>query len=462
MDKTLPHKPEYEQAILTEMLRYPESREQILDLLSTNDFYGEKHQLIFRTCKELHKTKKTIDLVTVKDLLTKNKQIEKVGSYLSTLFDGPLPSNISEYASEIHNTAVLRDGIINISKIEKACYEGAEGTLVISDIQSAMRKIEGDLYTKDFIPADPFKSLSEDLADKQERDEKRESNKPLGFVLNKFKGLSKNIDGVQPGFYVVGADTNTGKTALLCNLTIDLLESNKDLTAIYFSLDDNKNVILNRFLAISSGVPLNQVQRRQDDKGQRGMLEKGYKQLKGLAENRRLYVRDASEIENAEDLELEIKRRMSDRLFVVIDGLYNLDIGKNTGDPRKENIERANRLKTLSDVYGIPLICSGEFRKKTRGEEKRIPALDDIMESGKFAYNANLVLLIYPEDQKEYENSEIDRPVLKMRYGKNKLSHFRGTTDILFERMTGRIEEKAFPWIEDSFRDELQGEGRIG
>lgn len=109
------------------------------------------------------------------------------------------------------------------------------------------------------------------------------------------------------------------------------------------------------------------------------------------------------------------------------------------GDRRKENIERANRLKGLSDTYRIPLVCSGEPRKKARGETEREPDIDDLMETGKFAYHANLALLIWPEKWENYNDQ--DEPILKMKYAKNKLSHIRGTDSLKFIRKTSQIEE---------------------
>jgi hypothetical protein len=290
------------------------------------------------------------------------------------------------------------------------------------------------------VDNDPFYPLTETLMDKYERDYARDPDRPLGYELQKFKTLSKNIDGVQPGFYVVAAETNAGKTAFLCNLTLDLLDSTPELTGIYFSLDDNKDTILNRFLSINTGIPLNQVQRKQQYEKQEKMLSDGYSYLTKLAEERRLSIRDASEIADIDDLELEIKRRMNRNLFVVIDGLYNLDVGSQGADTRKENIERANKLKNLADIYRIPVICTGELRKKERGAgADRSPSIDDLMETGKFAYNANLVLLIYPEAWENY-NSE-DEPTLNLKYAKNKLSHVRTTGKIKFIRKTSQIEE---------------------
>jgi replicative DNA helicase len=275
--------------------------------------------------------------------------------------------------------------------------------------------------------------------DKIERDQSRDPDKLLGFKLEKFKTLARKIDGVQPGFYVIGAETNVGKTALLCNLTLDLIDSNDDLTGIYFSLDDNKDVIVNRFLSIETGIPLNAVQRRQPENWVE-TLDNGHGYLYGLAANKRLIIRDASEIKNISDLEQEIIRRMNRDLFVVIDGLYNLDVAYDGPDARKENIERANSLKRLADEYRIPVICTGELRKKdAKAKQDKIPTIHDLMETGKFAYNANLCLLIYPESWEDYDDE--DEPILNMKYAKNKLSHIRTTGKIKFIRTTSQIEE---------------------
>ena len=106
---------------------------------------------------------------------------------------------------------------------------------------------------------------------------------------------------------------------------------------------------------------------------------------------------------------------------------------------RKENIERANRLKTLADTYKIPLVCTGELRKsKDRREGNKPPIIDDLMETGKFAYNANLVWLLYSNTQEELKQ---DEPLLTLEYVKNKLSDFRGNQTLMFKRATGTMEE---------------------
>ncbi len=64
--------------------------------------------------------------------------------------------------------------------------------------------------------------------------------------------------------------------------------------------------------------------------------------------------------------------------------------------------------------------------------------MSDIMETGKFAYNANVIFLMYADDP---ANMVTPSPILNLEYAKNKLSDFRGTQYLLFERTKGLLSE---------------------
>jgi len=291
------------------------------------------------------------------------------------------------------------------------------------------------------IKARPTETLGEHLKTKHERESKREAGELLGYGLNRLGEIAKKTDGIQPGLYIIGAYTTKGKTALATNLFLDLLLSNPETRGIYFSLDDNRDVIINRFLGILTDIELNRARRKLEDPEEKQKLEEGYEKLISLAGGGRLIIKDISEVNHVDILEIEIRERVGEKLFVVIDGLYNLETGNDYGGIREENVGRANKIKALVDTYKIPLICTGELRKKTAGEDKnKPPSMDDLMETGKLAYNANLVWLLYPKEGKNYE--EDPEPVLILEYAKNKLSYFTGEQELAFKKITGAIRER--------------------
>lgn len=284
-------------------------------------------------------------------------------------------------------------------------------------------------------------ALSSHLLTKYESESHREAEM-LGYRMDKFKTLANHLDGIQKGFYIIGAETSSGKTALATNLFLDVLMTNPETTGLYFSLDDNRNVIINRLLGILSTLNLNQLQRKQPTDIAQQLLKDAYDTLIQLSTGGRLDIRDISEIHNVKTLEALIKKQKNrENLIVVIDGLYNLEVSDKARSIREDNIERANRIKALVDTYQIPIICTGELRKrgksKSNGDDS--PDLADMMETGKFAYNANAVLLLYPENRESYKYDE--EPILVVDYGKNKLSSFKGIQQMKFKTAKGIVEE---------------------
>jgi replicative DNA helicase len=435
--------PESEQYLIGAIFLDADRIDEIRVELTPQDFTNVKNRTIYGALLSMDDKGQmvkgqSIDLIILVDELKRRGELDKAGGkeYIQDIADKSSTSVAVSYHIEAIKKARAKREMLELTDRIKEDLKGGQ------DTEEILRGLQVNIHkmtTGGYIGIDPYEPLTKHLGDKYERDMAREPDKRLGYDLTKFEKLAKNIDGIQSGFYVVGAETNTGKTAFLCNLTLDLLNSNEGLTGIYFSLDDSKDVILNRFLSIKTGIPLNQVQRPQQTNRHKKMLMEGYGYLTKLVQDKRLFIRDSSEIQDIKALEVEIRRRMKGSLFVVIDALYNLDIGIDA-DQRRENIERADRLKALVNTYNIPIICTGELRKaKDRREHNKPPILDDLMETGKFAYNANLALLVYPDKWEDYDTQ--DEPVLIMKYAKNKLSHYRGIQKLAFTRMTGQLRE---------------------
>jgi DNA primase len=368
---------------------------------------------------------------------------------LSQALDMP-PDIIAEQCEKTKETqereAIRRERLRLLSETQTKLSDG--------EAEAVERLEEGlkDLRLKELKIKEPSPlSLSDYLAEKHEREKTRDPNKRLGFPLTKFSELEGNIDGIQAGFYIIGAETNVGKTAFLTNLFLDILKTNKDARGIYFSLDDNKDIIITRFVGIETGLPLNQIQRRQENPRDAEKIAEAYGTLKDLSNAGRLILKDISEVNHIDALELVIRENAGDGLFVFIDGLYNLDIGGDYGGLREENIDRANRIKELVDAYKIPIITTGEIRKddNTRDTKKaRKPTVNDLMETGKFAYNANLVLLLFLSNEEKARLEELafiqqspEEIEVMTHYAKNKLSHFKGFGKLKFKTSTGAIRE---------------------
>lgn len=297
---------------------------------------------------------------------------------------------------------------------------------------------------EDHIVIQPSMALDEYLTAKYNRESKRQrgAGDLLGYRLTTLRDIAEKCDGIQPGFYIIGAYPNMGKTALLINMFRDLLYSNQELSGIYFSLDDNKNVIINRLLAIETGIPINQVQWEQNTPDDQRQVQHAYHTLKTFAKSGRLALYDLSEVTNIKQIENEIqKESATKKLVVAIDGLYNIDLGegKKYGGIREDIIELGNRIKGVVDVHQIPIIATGEVRKKpSGGKEDQRPSLHDLMETGKLGYNANMVWILHPDSMDTFKGA--NDPTVKLYFEKNKLSEYKGALDLRFYKKVCRME----------------------
>ena len=288
-------------------------------------------------------------------------------------------------------------------------------------------------------PLNAAVTLYDELIKQFAVDDTRDPNKLLGYPLARFTILANNIDGIQPGLYFISAETNIGKTAFLSNLGLDILETNPEVTLIYFSLDDDKLKISYRLISILTELSYKVVKRGlQNQQAISDLIVDKREYLKDLIKNERIFIPDLAEIQHINQLEGYIKRYEDRKLVICIDGLYNLEVDNSSGI-REENIQRANKVKMIVDKYRIPVLVTGELRKKTQDQSiKKIPTLHDLMESGKYGYNANIVWLLYPDKASDVASPD---PLIKLKYEKNKISDYKEAQDIRFIRASGVMKE---------------------
>jgi len=332
--------------------------------------------------------------------------------------------------------------------------ETTEGKITLATLFQ-IAKDYGYTYSQIEVESDNAEGrlgYASELRERFEIDDNRDPNKPLGFPLTKFKELSEHTDGIQPGFYHLAAESNIGKTAVFTNLALDLLDTNPDLSVMYFSLDDSRRYTAYRFLSILSQLHINKIQKPQIDPANFNKIVNARNKFLDLVDAGRLIVKDLGDITHIDQLQ-SIITGVNDlgKLVVFVDGLYNLEVTADGNQGiRIENIERAQKVKQIVDTYKIPFLSTGELRKKMKNEGKKTkPTLHDLMETGKYAYNANVVWLLSSHIVDPLTNLD----TLSLEFAKNKLSDFKGEQYLIFDRPTGTVRESNIVSTSSMFND---------
>jgi len=440
IDALVIHPPRYGATIKDpdELVVSPGGIEALRSLISSAEsWYNWKYRRLAKAHPTTTDREATALFSGVRDLFAQVDQLEAAELKKTIRADLGAGVDLDEIFSEIQTR---RDRQRQDAAVKNAIARHSRGEIDALELTDELNRIAS-------APVSPSAILpvAARLRKKQEHEATRLPGQLLGYRLNRFAQIAEAIDGVQPGFYIFAGITHVGKTAFLTNIFYDLLESNGDLFGVYFSLDDNENVIINRLLAIecNGAIKINDLQRQVKDPGAAGKLAAAYDKLAKLAETGRFNIMDFAQIQTIEGVEAVIRSYIRDekRLFVVIDGLQNIETGKDYGGLREKNVDLASNMKRLVDVYQIPILTSVEIRKRKSGEASEMPTLDDIMESGKYGYNANHIWIGHPD--KDWENfSERKNPSyrLTVKNAKSKISESSGSShEIILTRSYNKL-----------------------
>lgn len=134
--RTLPHNLEAERSVLGAILLHNDAFNTAAEVIDSNDFFRDAHRRIFDKMVRLAERGDAIDLVTLKEELTRSSDLDEVGgpAYISALVDGvPRSTNVEHYARIIKEKATLRSLIYSANKILTNAYEAEEEADTILD-----------------------------------------------------------------------------------------------------------------------------------------------------------------------------------------------------------------------------------------------------------------------------------------------------------------------------------------
>lgn len=256
--------------------------------------------------------------------------------------------------------------------------------------------------------------------------------------------INKAFDGgIKPGFQVIAADSNVGKTIFLTQLLWQIAENNNDVYIMDFSLDDPMEDKIPRVVACANKVLINAVKNPLGYKKYPMMLARrldGMNKLRRYVEKYRAY--DSLFSTNIEDIEDEVNRvrieldaagRGNTQIVIGIDNFHDLN------SREKPNLQDKQKYDYLAQFCAdmairqkCPLLCTGELRK-VNGLLR--PIVDGIRESVKIKYEAKAILLCHNEVHYKGEgadvyfmrkDSKLKQPVFEVHFAKNKLGSFKG------------------------------------
>jgi len=390
--KVPPHNLEAEQAIVGGILINNDALNQVIDILSSEDFYREAHALIFEGMLTLYNRDDPVDLITLSQVLRENGVLDKVGDidYLTSLAEATSTSaGIMYHAEIVKDLSTRRSLISQCSHISEVCFQFANDIEEILDLaeqsifEIAERNIDQNFSPLNEVVKESFKKIETTTG----------SN--ITGISTGFTDFDNLTSGLQPSdLIIIAGRPSMGKTALALNIAYNAALEDKVGVAV-FSLEMSRLQLGIRLLGSDAMIDASRLRKgflRDDDYLR---LTDSANRLSGLP----IYIDDSSGLSA---LELKAKARRLKKKYdislVVVDYLQLMQSRRSVESRQLEISDISRSLKALAKDLNIPVVAVSQLNRKVEDRPNKRPILADLRESGAIEQDADLILFIYRDE----------------------------------------------------------------
>lgn len=400
-----PHNEEAEQHVLGSLLMDKEAMLKIVDFLQVKDFYNRNHQIIYDTMLELYQKSDPIDILSISNRLKEREQLKDIGgsSYLTTLINSVSSAGfIVNHARIIQKKRILRD-------IMSASYDIAEMShSETNDIDSLLDNIEQKIFSisqeslkQEFVP------IKNSLNEAWERIEARHKGEVSQGVLTGFKRLDNHLAGLQPSdLIILAARPSLGKTSLALSIAKNAALKHNASIGI-FSLEMSKDQVVDRLIAAEANVDLWRLRTGNFDMdGEYNDFARIRDSLDKLSKAK-IFIDDAASPDVLQMKTMARRLQAEHKLdLLIIDYLQLIKPRGNSDNPVQQITEISRSLKGLAKELNIPVIALSQLSRAVEQRPSKIPRLSDLRDSGSIEQDADLVLFIYREEERDNPNKK--------------------------------------------------------
>ena len=445
-----PQATDLEEVVLGALMLEKEAVNEVIDILSPEAFYLDKHQKIFAAIKALFGKSEPIDILTVTNELKQRGELEMVGGayYISKLTNRVVSAaNIEYHARIIMQKHIQRQLILLSSDMIHKAFEDT------SDVFDLLDEAESNLF---HISENNLRRSYDSMQDlvsraiKEIQNAKNADNKLRG-VPSGYTDLDEITQGWQKSdLIILAARPSMGKTAFALNLARNAAV-NFHRPVAFFSLEMSSVQLVTRLISTETSLTA--------DKLRKGDLaEYEWQQLNTKVTpltDAPIFIDDTPQL-SVFELRAKCRRlkQQHDIQMVFVDYLQLMTAKGDKGLNREQEISTISRsLKSLAKELEIPVLALSQLSRSVEqrpGSKK--PILSDLRESGAIEQDADMVMFIYrPEYYKDGMDAE-DKPkgytiidIAKHRNGK------LGEVELRFVGQYARFEQMEQGFDNSSF-----------
>lgn len=412
-----PHSEEAEQSVLGGLLLDTKALDEVVDLLSEDDFYFEPHRLIYRGIRDLAKTGRKVDRVTLTDYLRtavdphrrgprdSQPHLERIGGpdVLVNLEQNiPGAANVREYSLVVRENAIRRELIAaGCDTSAAAMNTGGHSLEEMLDLSEQRLLAIRMRTTKARASYLDITTVLGDLTSKMaiSRDNPGQNR---GLATG-FSGFDELTTGLQAGdLVIVAGRPSMGKTSFAMGMA-EHAALNLSKSVLVFSMEMSAEQLGYRLISSYSRVNHQHIREATFDKLESARMQAAMDHIS----QSKLLIDETGGL-SPMDLRSRARRVAATHGIdlVVVDYIQLMQI-PGSENRTNEISEISRSLKALAKELNCPIVALSQLNRGVENRENKRPRMADLRESGGIEQDADLIAFIYRDEV--YNESSPDK-----------------------------------------------------
>jgi len=391
-DKALPHSIETEMAVLGAMMMEPEATGLSLEYLDEDCFYHPAHRTLFRFLKAGFENNRPLDGVLLEQALRDAGQLDEIGGrqYLVDVYNSVASAANAEYYARVVKDKSLLRGLIqaagDILRDARTAGDDVDDVLDRSEqriFEVTERKIVGEAADVRSILSQVMQSL--DL----------QGGRAITGLETGFYELDDLTRGLQDGeMIVLAARPSVGKSALALNIA-EHVAVDLEKPVAFFSIEMSREALALRLLSSRAKVDGQKLRKGMLSNDEAAKVRDAASRLYEVP----LYIDDSPGL-RVIDLRAKARRLVARHKIelIIVDYLQLMTSGQREENRQVEVSNISRGLKSLARELRLPLLAISQLRRES--EERNLPRLSDLRESGAIEQDADVVMLLHREEMR--------------------------------------------------------------
>jgi len=443
LKEQLPHSFLLEKTLLSCILVHCDTSFQTLEIimeqLPIEAFYFKNHQQLYNTFIKMYSQNLSIDFITTIDYLQCHGLVSNVGGLNvinELLKEIPTLVYLTDYIQLVKQKYIRRCIIrIGLKTVDNGFIMNLPVQDQLIDLDSDIQRLSNNIQLKEnhFSSSELLNTILVDLWTKTKQ------SGQLSGIPSGFTGLDFYTDGFQKSELIILAGRpSVGKTAFSLNILLNVLKKTR-LPVIFFSLEMSPQQLMYRLLALET--------RLDQKKFKTGLLNDGdWKRIELVMKILGKIPMHLQDTPHLSTLEIRKTLKNFQRIYpqiglIIIDYLQLMEETVSKTTNRAQEISLITReLKNIAREFKVPIIALSQLSRTIDGRIDPKPMLSDLRDSGSIEQDADLVLMLYKNNQNLVSNLNSSSSIIELSIAKQRNGPI-GDTRLLFNEHLTKFED---------------------